>query len=215
MALVITGTQRSGTSVMAKMLIEMGVEMGGAPWDEEAQGGYEHILSCAFYRYYLGDPTFPWDDIDLRGHDPKHLGSALEPMFRHMEYTALKFSFLCMNPAFVYIWMKFRAGKDNFLVMHRNPEAVAQSKLRLADRFLEHDSVLLPKKAKILQYNFQTSVTLLAHLSAEYDVKVHVLPFPSCLRDKDMVDDALEGLAGLHINRGVWDSVVDLSRIHF
>ena len=64
--LVVTGTQRSGTSVIAKALIESGYDIGSTWYDEIAQGGYENELVCGFYRDNLGDPSFPFDDFDLQ-----------------------------------------------------------------------------------------------------------------------------------------------------
>ena len=62
--LVITGTQRSGTSLIARALEESGYDLGSTLWDEEVQGGLDNDLICGFYQQYLGDPTFPFDDYD-------------------------------------------------------------------------------------------------------------------------------------------------------
>lgn len=63
--LVITGTQRSGTSLVAQMFQKEGYDLGTEWWDDKAEGGLDNPLICAFYRDHLGDKTFPFDDMKL------------------------------------------------------------------------------------------------------------------------------------------------------
>lgn len=202
--LVVTGTQRSGTSVIAKALIESGYDLGSNWYDEEAQGGYENELICGFYREYLGDPSFPFDDFDLP--------LAGRYGFSNYNPQVIKFSYLLMNPAFVTIWHKFRAQQDTFLVMSRHKEHVIKSKLRLPSRF-KHDSPLLTQTPEALMWNFHTSLVLLDRLG----YKGRLLPFPDCLHWR--VSDINRRLTYLdpsvQIWPKVWKEVVDLDKVHF
>jgi len=204
--LVICGTQRSGTSMIAKCFIELGYDLGSGLWDEEAQGGYENETICAFYRNYLGDPRFPFDDFEL----PEFLNPTRN--FEVLDLPVVKFSYLLMNPAFVTIWHKFRPhSEDVFLVMNRNKEDVVRSKQRLVQRFM-HDSWLLAQSPEELEENFRIS---LDYLSGWY--KTEVLDFPECLDHLEVVNRRLDalGLFELLISQDVWNSVVDKNKVHF
>ena len=127
-----------------------------------------------------------------------------------MTYKVVKFSYLCMNPAFVTIWNKFRPSGDVFLVMHRNAEHVVWSKARAFNRFI-HDSNLLPRSFESVRYNFEASVMQLT----KYRHQVWMLPFPECLDDLNMVNEALDTLIGTTIPEDIWNKVVDKSLVHF
>jgi len=211
MALVITGTQRSGTSAIAKLFIEMGYDLGSYWFDETVQGGYENLLACAFYRYWLGDDSFPFIGAPYGKYGPGEISQGLLPvMFSQMDYKVLKFSYLCMNPVFVSIWHKFRPHQDKFLIMHRDPNAVVRSKEAHRDQF-DLDSLLLSKSSRGLRANFGTSVELLGSVGEES----WMLPFPDCLDDFDMVDEAVMSLVDVKIPLGIWEEVVDKSKVHF
>lgn len=152
--LVITGTQRSGTSLVARAIRDSGYEINSEMWDEEAQGGYENEAVCGFYRKYLGDPTFPFDDFELPTVQPAQ--------FAALNFGVIKFSYLLMNPAFVMMWHKFRppASGDAFLVLDRFKGDVIDSKEARAHRF-DHDSILLKQDEDALRWNFQASLFLL------------------------------------------------------
>jgi len=212
--LVITGTQRSGTSVVAKLIAESGVELhNAAPWDEGAMGGYEHEGICAFYRNYLGDPRFPFDDMELPDAPGGLFSNGWRGVFADMNPRVAKFSYLLMNPAFVTIWNKFRPDprRDKFLVMLRSTQSVVQSKLRRHERF-QHDSVLLKQGADVLEENRGISYNLLVRLYHS----TWMLPFPACLNDREMLNGALRYLqAGIEVSEDVWDRVVDKSKVNF
>ena len=202
--LVITGTQRSGTSVIAKALIESGYDLGSTWYDEIAQGGYENEMVCGFYRRYLGDPSFPFDDF--------HLPIVSEHKLYQYNPQVIKFSYLLMNPAFVTIWHRYRPHNDTFLVMSRSKEHVMRSKMRVPDRF-EHDSLLLMQDIATMNWNFRTSSQLLPALGYQ----ARVLPFPACLHWP--VSDINERLAYLDPSVQIWPKawarVVDLNKVHF
>jgi len=201
--LVITGTQRSGTSLIARVLEETGYDLGSSLWDEEVQGGLDSDLICGFYQQYLGDPTFPFDDYEWPVVEPEQ--------FAAMDYEVVKFCYLLMNPAFVTIWHKFRPEGDTFLVMHRKPEHVVASKLRKWERF-RHDSLLLVQVSKPLHSNFHHSTHLLRSLGYKYET----LYFPECVSSLGKINEALRSLdPDVQINSEVWDKLYDPTKIHF
>lgn len=199
--LVVTGTQRSGTSLIATALVESGYHLGGIPWDEV--GGHENELICGFYNQYLGDPTFPFDTHDWPG--------VWAWQFAALGYKVAKFSFLLMNPAFVSIWHKFRPKGDTFLVMNRDKGQVWASKQRLQEQF-KHDSLLLQQSDVELFGNFDMSVYLLRMLDYQYET----LFFPECVSSLEKINDTLAKLdPSVQINPEVWERVFDPSKIHF
>ena len=201
--LLITGTQRSGTSLIAKARIESGYDLGSTWSDEEVQGGYDNEVISGFYRKYLGDPTFPFDDFDISEVDPGQ--------FAAMDYEVVKFCYLLMNPVFVMIWRKFRPEGDTFLVMNRYKVCVVQSKNRTLERF-KHDSLLLRQCVSGLLGNFYASVLLLGDLGYRYET----LHFPECVSNLGKINVALARLdPNVQIDPGVWERIYDPSKIHF
>ena len=201
--LVVTGTQRSGTSLIARALKESGYDLGATWYDEEVRGGLDNDWICGFYQQYLGDPTFPFDDRNW---------PVVEPgQFAAMDYKVVKFCYLLMSPAFVSIWHKFRPKGDTFLVMNRNKEHVMQSKLRLRERF-KHDSLLLGQSDVELFGNFDMSVYLLRMLGYQYET----LYFPECIYDMIGINKKLARLdPSVQIKSEVWARIFDPSKIHF
>jgi hypothetical protein len=201
--LVVTGTQRSGTSLIARALEESGYDLGSTLWDEEVQGGFDNDLICGFYQQYLGDPTFPFDDYDW---------PAVKPgQFAAMSYEVTKFCYLLMSPVFVSIWHKFRPRGDTFLVMNRNPEHVVASKRRRWSRF-QHDSLLLQQPDVELFGNFDMSVYLLRMLDYQYET----LFFPECIYSLIRINKTLARLdPNVQIKSEVWARIVDPSKVHF
>lgn len=206
--LVVTGTQRSGTSLIAECFIKMGYDLGSDLWDEEALGGYENETICAFYRKYLGDARFPFDDFKLPEPKSRYV---LNEEFSGLGLPVVKYSYLLMNPAFVTIWHKFRADQEDvFLVMNRNKEDVIRSKRRMSIRF-QHDSWLLQQTPDALTDNF---VIGLGYLESFY--KTAVLNFPEYLESLPKVNAALYRLnPKMQIPERIWNLVVDKSKVHF
>ncbi len=211
---IITGTQRSGTSLLAKALQMSGYNIGSTLWDEEIQGGLESDLICGFYRDYLGDPTFPFDDFNV----PKVSSFTFEQLGAGLPgqaWKVAKFSYLLMNPIFVMIWNKFRSVEkhnDTFLVLQRNLEDVISSKNRYKERFA-HDSVLLMQSAKQLEDNYDESLNLIQAMGYNYIV----IPFPEYLKwDCSTLNKQLQCLDHhVQVTQAVWKKVVDPSLVHF
>jgi len=202
--LVVTGTQRSGTSAAALMFQEEGYNLGSNLWDDIAQGGLENEIICAFYREYLGDPTFPFDDFELpTGH---------ANLFAQLSRPVVKFSYLCMNPAFVTIWSKFRPPSkgDSFLVLKRNSRTVIASKQAHPQRF-SHDSRLLTQEPATLRGNFLNSLRKMIDLG----YPVAVIPFQD-LMYHFCINDYLKHIgSNLRIKKSTWEKVIDTSKVHF
>jgi hypothetical protein len=204
---VITGTQRSGTSMVAKMFIEQGY-MQESWWDDEAKGGYEDAQLAGFYRWYLGDDEFPFDDFpEIR------TTGTLE--FAGMTKRVAKFSYLLMNPAFVYIWAKYRPANvynDKFLVMERRPEDVVRSKLRLGQRF-SHDSLLLQQDWQTLADNFFMSKAILEDKGYEFSSIFFNSLFTPI--GHNVLQSALEKMSGFKIDKDIFDRVLTPEWRHF
>ena len=197
--IVITGTQRCGTSAIATCLAESGYDLGSTLHDDV--GSLEHEETCAFYRDYLGDPTFPFDDFKLP--------SIYSFNFAEMGYEVVKFSYLLMNPVFVHIWFKFRKN-DSFLVMERPKHLVIRSKMRHPERF-NHDSYLLKQTALQLRMNYAQSREVLSG----YTSRIRPLRFPQCLHSMGLVNLRLEQLdPNVQIDSEVWKRIIDLDKVH-
>lgn len=199
--IVITGRQRSGTTVLARMFAREGVGLG-TTWTDEV-GGFESETTSAFFRRYLGDETFPftnrnWPEIATPGD------------FAQMEYKAIKWSFLLMNPVFVHIWYKFRGNKDQLLICVRDPREIVGSKAARWDVF-GNDSRLLDQTPGALNWNFSTSIKV----ATSYGFDMQFLGFPAFLHSRTWVNYALHQLgADFAISKEVWDATVDLNKVH-
>lgn len=204
--LVITGTQRSGTSFTANFFKQCGFDIGSDFWHEDINGGYENIELCLFFRDYLGDPTFPFSDLPVDN-----------PCFRvlsQIDYPVAKFSYLTMLPMLIPIWHKFRGNRDTFLLLERNSYHVVESKGRI-QRF-GSDSLLLGLSADTIEDNFNLSISLLN----KYKMKYKILQFPDFLIN---FSQFLEAVAALDFEIGtdivskkkLFYSLVDPSKIHF
>lgn len=207
--IVITGAQRSGTSVIAECLIKSGYDLGADWYDQEVNGGYDSPIVCAFYRDYLGDDRFPFEDMKVP------FWPGIQTSFKHLgsDIDALKFCYLTMNPAFVSIWQRFRPLNygDQFLVMLRDPKDIIQSKRRILSRF-KYDSELLNQDVQELARNRAHSTYLLRQLGYQ----VEYLPFPACLSELTRVNTVLARLdAGIQIKEDVWNQTVDFTKVHY
>ncbi len=217
--LIITGTQRSGTSAAALMFQAEGYDLGSNLWDDIAQGGLENEVVCAFYRYYLGDSAFPFDDFPgLDKVEPLDLSGPISPYllpedeFSILDRPVIKFSYLCMNPAFVTIWSKFRPPSmgDRFLIMKRNFDTVIASKRAHTDRFM-HDSRLLTQEPETLKGNFMNSVVTLIDLG----YPTVVMSFHDLMYTYSINDYLIKLGCNLRIKEETWKGVIDISKVHF
>lgn len=200
--LVITGTQRAGTSLIATALRESGFDLASTI-DDEAGFGENNIIA-AFYRRYLGDPDFPFSNWDPGPYDAG--------VFPNMCYQVVKASYLTMNPAFVMIWHKYRPPEmgDVFLIMHRNPEDVVASKQRLSPIFC-HDSDLLKQTARALRENLHMSHRLLFN----FGYMIRKLYFPGEMYQLSLINMTLANLdPEVQIKPEVWARVFDPDKIH-
>jgi len=173
-------------------------------WDEV--GGLENETICAFYREYLGDNTFPFTNFPglPQGTDARD--------FTFLDLPVVKFSMLCMNPAFVTIWSKFRPPEfgDEFLVMNRNKDAVFESK-RHSWEIFKQDSVLLHQNPETLRWNFATSLGLLK----DYGYSVSVMPFEDLMENFCINDYLISMGCPLRICEETWEKVIDPRKVHF
>ena len=204
MPLIITGTQRAGTTATARLFQAEGHDLGSTLMDEV--GGLENETVSSFYRHYLGDPTFPFDDFPNLTQ-----GARTEFEFMFMSWPVIKFSYLCMNPAFVSIWHKFRpvGCGDRFLIMYRNTETVCQSKRRHIERF-SHDSQLLGLPPYAMQYNFDASCVALNNLG----YPITIMPFDRLIQDFS-INQYLTNLGtDLRIKEETWEKIIDPGKVH-
>jgi|AntDeeMinimDraft_6_1070357.scaffolds.fasta_scaffold01484_8 hypothetical protein len=169
--LVITGTQRSGTSFMASFFKECGYELGTDFWDVRINGGLESPDICNFYRNYLQDPRFPfdgyWDMIERETFYP------LQKLHEH--FDVVKFSYLLANPIFVEYWLNIRRGfNDTFLIMDRPLEDVMRSRATKPE-LDDEDSCIIPRSYLQLKLNWNRSYNKINGNNMGH----FMIPFPS------------------------------------
>jgi len=200
--IVITGTQRSGTSLMAKFFQKNGIDVGSNFWDNRIEGGLEHPDICNFFRAYTGDPRFPfstyWDSIYKQRFED----------FSQLKSTVGKFSYLTMLPEFVKQWNKIRGNKDLFIVMQRDINKVVTSK-NSRKEFLEEDSILLNQDIPTLTANYTESLALFNR----YGFRYIIVPFP--IDDIKRTILEIETLTGITLSLSIWKDLFDSSKIHF
>ena len=205
--LLITGTQRTGTSLMSSYCKSLGYDMGTDFWHKEINGGLESPDICEYYSKELNDPTFPF--IDFRE-------SVKRKSFKNLSeltYDVQKFSFLLMNPKFVDIWVRERNNKDKMLILMRNMEDVCKSKEATLERSLRFggDSKWLKQSPNQLKINWYDSLIKLKN----NNVPIYFLKFPNYLTNYDDVFNALKTFGGLNIkyNPKSWNNIIDLKKI--
>ena len=201
--LVITGTQRSGTTAAASLFKEEGYDLGSDLWDEV--GGLENETICAFYRMYLGDETFPFTNFP--GLPQGHANH-----FANLSLPVVKFSMLCMNPAFVTIWSKFRPPSkgDRFLVMKRGTRAVTDSKAAHKEIF-QQDSWLLNQDSWVLRENRAMSISYLK----DFGYPISIMPFENLMYNFCINDYLKQMGCDLRIKRYTWEKVIDPGKVHY
>ena len=207
--LVITGTQRSGTTAVAQLFQAEGYDLGSSVMDEV--GGLENDVVSLFYRDYLGDPTFPFDDYP--GLDETRWHTSIFE-FLNLGRPVIKFSFLCMNPAFIYIWNRYRPTEiynDKFLVMYRRADKVVDSKARHPVRF-SHDSQLLNQPAQVLKWNFGVSCSVMSRL----EMPMTVMSMDDLINNFTINSylEALDVDPEIRIKEETWLKVIDPGKVH-
>jgi len=205
--LVITGTQRSGTSMTAQYLTKMGINVGSDLWHDDINGGLENIDICLWYRKKLKIPDFPFSDLPEK-EDFIDL--------KDMDLKAVKFSFLLMQPELVRIWLKERHGKkDKFLVLMRNLHDVFKSKRSTPERRerFKKDTAILNQNVPMLYQNFHHSLQLLAAAHAD----VRLFSFPDICYNLDLPKTLYiwGGIPEANSPKGhlEWENLVDHNKI--
>ena len=202
--IVITGTQRSGTSLMARFIKECGYNLGTDWWDDRIDGGLESPDICNFYRDVVGSDQFPftkfWEfNPQTTFHSFKHMDSAVE---------IAKFSYLLMVPGFVHQWFASRGNEDKFIVMYRDTKAVVKSKESRPEFGIEDWHELNQTEEQMSLYR-DISLRTMKYYGMEYVL----VPFPMVNPKSDI--DVIEEFTGLELSMKVWNNIFDKSKIHF
>src|SRR5215471_7053086 len=122
--LLITGTQRCGTSLTAEFIRACGYPITG---DDDPVGKYEDPAITLAYRTLLADVTFPWSDYPIV--------SGNYPLLGQVDCEVAKFAYLMMDPKLMQIWLEHRgAQRDKFVILVREAERVVQSKRSTPER---------------------------------------------------------------------------------
>ncbi len=202
--IVITGTQRSGTSIMARFFKEAGYNLPiNLTWDESISGGYENAGVDRFFREYIGDNDFSYSDID------NMVDGEINPTI-YPKGQVCKIAYLMQNPIFIYIWHKFRGNQDKFIIMDRDKEFVYKTKLRRWDRF-QYDSLLLQQSEVELDIMFKKSLKIMDKLKMEYVI----CPFPDMYLDWQTFSGHINKLTSISGKKEVFDRIIDPSKIHY
>ena len=165
---IITGTQRSGTSFLAKFLSICEYDLGTDFWDDRVDGGLENPDICNFFRDILGTNRFPfrkyWNLIEN-----KQFNS-----FYNLDLTVAKFSYLCMLPELITTWKNSRGIDDHFIIMNRDPVKSVKSKERLSEIFYKEDYKGLRQTPSELKANKESSMALMD----QYGMNYTIIDFP-------------------------------------
>lgn len=157
--ILITGTQRAGTTVLLEFLSRCGYKTGNEmDWDKGVFGGRENLNIANFIGDYIGDESFPFTEFP-----------EAEPRLKNLNIELAKSSYLLMNPVFLNIYYKFRGNRDKLIVMNRDKDAVIESKRNYWKQF-KKDSLLLKQGGSYLQHNFLKSLELLDKYEFEYTI---------------------------------------------
>jgi len=205
--IIVTGTQRSGTSLTIKFFKECGYDVGSTFWHKDINGGLENIEASIFFRNYIGDKSFPFSDMPLTGYEKMNQANY---KLTNIRSEVIKFSYLFMIPSFLYVWHKFRKNKDKLLILKRNTESVCLSKKRV-DRF-QTDSLLLDQNSEQIESNFNQSLKIAKMLNFDYKI----IRFPDFLNSFDFFSQTVLEL-GIDITNkfDVWNNLIDFKKVHF
>jgi hypothetical protein len=204
--LLITGTQRCGTSLTADFVRACGYPVSGAA---DEVGKYENAEIAMAYRYILNDHTFPWSTYPfvLPPEEVRPLHSIDGPV--------AKFSFLMMDPRLMRIWIEHRRHKrDRLLILVRETEKVCRSKRNTAARAEQFstDSAMLQISPAQLKQNWFDSFMVLLNSGLPY----WILKFPRFVDDYPSVRLALRDFGQLEEipeEPHLWNSMIDRTKI--
>lgn len=200
--LVITGTQRSGTSLMAKFFKLMHYDLGTAFWDPRINGGLENPDVCHAYKELVGTQDFPfskfWSLTDKKDN--------FTPL-KDLNKPVIKFSYLTMLPEFIDYWFQQRGNQDHFLIMKRPFIKVAKSKKYNQIVFSE-DWEGLDMSAVQMKLNHEKALKLLRF----YGISYSIIPFP-------IISDFIPGLrefSGLDMPDAerIWENLYNIRHIN-
>lgn len=208
--IIITGTQRSGTSTIAKFFHEIGYNFdSNLNFDSEITGGeFDNMSIDNFFSKYIGDPEFSFKDKrQINNHNFQNEAT----MFPDCEIC--KLAYLLQNPIFIFIWHKFRGKNDKFIIMNRDKAAVELSKNNNWHRF-HNDSVLLNQGEQEMKINFRKSLEIMWKLGMNFVI----LDMPYVFQKNSYVSfqHQMKKL-GVNLNnedhQNIWYSLIDRKKI--
>ena len=193
--MIITGFARSGTSLLAKFLTEIGYDLGGF-WQEEINAGYEDEgFSKIITTYQMNAFT---EDLILH----------IENEIKKLDKIVVKHPRVLFNPEFLRIW-NYIYPDTSILVTYREPYHALQSKHSGGN--IGYFSNLSPSE---LDKKFNVFIDILIQLR----MKHHILYFPDFITDYDKIYHSIHAL-GLRFDkdhgRNIWNRIVDLNKVHF
>lgn len=203
--LIITGTGRCGTSLVARFTKEMGYDPGGH-WEPSINAGYEHPDSCRINHEIAGRyrrsgkkgiEKFVADKGDL---------------IRGFSAAVIKDPRFVVMPAVLETWARLRSDL-RFVLLYRNPlDAVRSSR-----RFLRTSANAQDLGTHVA--NTRANVQRAVQAMLDAGVQFRVLYFPAILDDYRAVHDALVTFGGLdwdyRIGQAHWRSIVRPELVHF
>lgn len=208
--IVITGTQRSGTSAIAKFFHEIGYDFGNnLNFDSEITGGeFDNMSIDNFFSEHIGDPEFSFKD-KRQINDYTFQNEAT--MFPNCEIC--KLAYLLQNPILIFIWHKFRGKNDKFIIMNRDKLVVELSKYKNWHRFC-NDSILLKQGEKEMETNFYKSLETMQKLRMNFVV----LDMPYVFRKNAYIYFQYQmKKLDIHLNneehQNIWYSLIDRKKI--
>lgn len=193
--LLITGTGRCGTSLLAEFCRRCGYDPGGG-WSERRNAGREHPAVVAVNESLVrmldrGEPI----DLD-------HCAETV----RSLEHRVVKDPRFLWDRRLLSYWQRWRP-RLRVILLCRRFEAVSAS----AARCLE------PRHRRTAE-GYRRSFAEFVLALADGEVPFRVLPFPSVLSRYDRVHTALTGFGGLDIDRrwgeSVWKGLVAWEKVH-
>jgi len=200
--IVICGTQRSGTSLIARFISECGYDLGTEFWDDRLDGGFENPDVCNFFREFTQLPDFPfkgyWNMIEPR--------EVFVPL-ASLNLQVVKFSYLLMAPSFPPAWYSARRNQDRFVIMWRPIKDIIKSKNSRPEIFRAEDSSFLTQSERQLFLNRKRSLMHMEKFGMDYKL----FDFPVV----DDIVDQLQDYTGLSLSQKVWDNLFDKNKIHF
>jgi len=205
--IIICGTQRCGTTLLASYFIKEGFDLGTRFFHGDINGGYENPDICMFYRKILKKPDFPFADFIKNIEKRKYLH------IKELDkYNIIKFSFLLMNPIFVDILYKYRSNKDKLLILFRPAEEVIESKTKNIVRIQRFalDCDYLKQDPIELKLNWYDSFTKVLRYGFDYQI----LLFPQFINDYFKIISILNKW-GVNLNPNVelWNKHIDINKI--